>query len=204
MDNSLPNAELAVELILASSSPYRGALLSRLGLRFAQYTPDDDERPGPSESASALVERLAIAKARAAVPDHPEGLIIGSDQVCVVNDAIVGKPGNHARAIEQLERASGNAVRFLTGLCLLNARTEAIHSDVVPFTVHFRALPRAQIEAYLERERPYDCAGSFRSEGLGIALIERLEGEDPNALVGLPLIRLVEMLADEGIDVLQP
>ncbi|QGU33152.1 Maf family protein [Thermochromatium tepidum] len=185
-------------LILASTSPYRRTLLERLGLPFATAAPEVDERPHPGESPSDLVQRLAAAKARAVAAHHPDALIIGSDQVACLDDAILGKPGDHTTAIAQLEHASGRCVLFLTGLCVLDARSGQAQILVEPFRVHFRALSRARIEGYLERERPYDCAGSFRSEGLGIALFERLEGDDPNALIGLPLIRLIPLLEAAG------
>lgn len=192
-----------MELILASSSPFRRELLERLGVSFEQHVPSVDETPLPGESAAVLVERLAVAKARAVATRFPEGLVIGSDQVCVLGDSILGKPGNHARAVRQLEEVSGREVLFLTGLCVCNASASSLQTAVVPYRVHFRALDPEQIETYLTRERPYDCTCSFRSEGLGIALLERMEGEDPTALVGLPLIRLVGMLASEGLDVLR-
>ena len=187
-----------VPLILASTSPYRRALLERLGLPFSTAAPDVDERPHPGESPSELVRRLAEAKARAVAENHPDALIIGSDQVACLDDAILGKPGDHQTAMAQLERASGRCVLFQTGLCLLDARSGQAQTLVEPFQVHFRVLSRARIQGYLERERPYDCAGSFKSEGLGIALFERLEGDDPNALIGLPLIRLIPLLEAAG------
>lgn len=187
-------------LILASASTFRAELLSRLGLPFWTVAPEIDETPRPGEAPQALVLRLAEAKARAVAPAHPRALIIGSDQVACIDDQILGKPGDRQRAIAQLERASGRAVLFQTGLCLLNALTGRAQTLVEPFRVQFRRLTRARIEAYLDRERPYNSAGSFKSEGLGIALFERLEGDDPSALIGLPLIRLITLLESEGID----
>ncbi|MTW21150.1 Maf family protein [Allochromatium palmeri] len=187
-------------LVLASTSPYRRVLLERLGLPFATAAPDVDERRHPDEPPERLVRRLAEAKARAVAVNHPEALIIGSDQVACLDDAILGKPGDQATAIAQLERASGRCVVFQTGLCVLDARRGQAHTLVEPFRVHFRTLTRARILGYLERERPYDCAGSFKSEGLGIALFERLEGDDPTALIGLPLIRLIPLLESSGLD----
>jgi MAF protein len=146
--------------------------------------------------------RLAEAKARAVAGTYPQALIIGSDQVAVIDDDILGKPGDRERAIEQLTRASGKTVVFYTGLCLFNAATGRGRTICEPFRVCFRHLTSAQIAGYVDRERPFDCAGSFKSEGLGIALFERLDGDDPNALVGLPLIRLVGLLADTGVDIL--
>jgi MAF protein len=189
----------APQLVLASTSPYRRQLLDRLGLPFITARPDVDERPRAGESPQTLVARLAEAKARAVAPDHPNALIIGSDQVAVVNDRILGKPGDRASAIAQLENASGQTLVFQTGLCLLNTSTDHLETLVEPFRVHFRRLSRSQIEGYLDREQPFDCAGSFRSEGLGIALFERMEGDDPNTLIGLPLMRLVALLENEGI-----
>ncbi|QIK39114.1 septum formation inhibitor Maf [Caldichromatium japonicum] len=185
-------------LILASTSPYRRNLLARLGLLFQTDSPAIDERPLPSESAVALVQRLAEAKARAVAKRHPDALIIGSDQVACLDGAILGKPGGRDAAIAQLERAAGHKVIFQTGVCLLDARAQQAHTFVEPYCVHFRNLSRAQIEGYIERERPYDCAGSFKAEGLGIALFARLEGDDPTALIGLPLIRLVPLLESFG------
>jgi MAF protein len=187
-------------LVLASSSPYRSALLGRLGLPFETAVPQVDESRRPGEPPQVLVLRLAEAKARAVARERPDALIIGSDQVASIDDQILGKPGNRARAVAQLEHASGRCVVFQTGLCLLNAVTGRTQTLVEPFRVHFRPLTRARIEAYLDREAPYNCAGSFKSEGLGIALFERLEGDDPSALIGLPLIRLVTLLESEGLD----
>jgi len=190
------------QLILASTSPFRRELLDKLGLTFATASPEIDETPQPGESAADLVARLAEAKARAVAAEHPDTLIIGSDQVAVLGEEILGKPGQHDRAVAQLQAASGQAVTFLTGLCLFNSGTSQARTVIEPFKVVFRELSDAQIENYLRREQPYNCAGSFKSEGLGIALFRRLEGDDPNALVGLPLIRLIEMLEREGLDVL--
>lgn len=143
--------------------------------------------------------RLAEAKARAIAPSYTNALIIGSDQVACIDNEILGKPGDRAGAFAQLERASGRTVVFQTGLCLLNTATDRAQTLIEPFRVHFRALDRQRIEGYLDREHPFDCAGSFKSEGLGIALFERLEGDDPNTLIGLPLIRLIALLESEGV-----
>ena len=186
-------------VILASTSPYRRELLSRLRIAFETARPDVDENPLPGESAERMVARLAQAKARAVAGDHPGALIIGSDQVAVLDDEVLGKPGDHARATAQLRSLSGRRVRFLTGLCLLDTRNDRTWVETVPFDVCFRPLDDARIERYLQQERPYDCAGSFRSEGLGITLFERLEGDDPTALIGLPLIRLTDFLAEAGV-----
>jgi septum formation protein len=144
--------------------------------------------------------RLACAKARAAQAAYPDALIIGCDQVAVVGATLLNKPGSHDKALEQLTLMSGQPVSFYTALCLLNAHTSRQQAAIVPVTVHMRKLTRAQIERYLQTEQPYDCAGSARIEGLGITLVARLEGDDPNALIGLPLIELCEMLRNEGID----
>ncbi len=189
-------------LVLASTSPFRRALLERLGIHFTAAAPETDETPRPGETPQELVVRLSEDKARAVAALHPKALIIGSDQVACLDGRVMGKPGNRERAVEQLNRASGKTVVFYTGLCLLNARTNQAQVLCEPFRVHFRALSQSQIASYLDRERPYNCAGSFKSEGLGIALFERLEGEDPNGLIGLPLIRLIRMLEAEGVDVL--
>jgi 7-methyl-GTP pyrophosphatase len=188
-------------LVLASTSPYRRALLERLGIAFETLSPEVDEGRRPGEAPEALVCRLAEAKARAATVHYPDALIIGSDQVAVCGEDILGKPGDHARACEQLARLAGQRVSFYTGLCLYDARNDLARVDMVPFDVIFRALDSAQIERYLQREQPYNCAGSFKSEGLGISLFEALLGEDPNALVGLPLIRLVSWLNEAGVAV---
>jgi MAF protein len=189
-------------LVLASTSPYRRTLLERLGLPFVIASPQVDESGRPDESPEALVMRLAEAKAHAVGAVYPQALVIGSDQVAVIDGAILGKPGSRERAMEQLTLASGKTVVFYTGLCLFNAASGRAQTVCEPFRVAFRRLAPAQIAGYVDRERPFDCAGSFKSEGLGIALFERLGGGDPNALVGLPLIRLVGLLEAEGVDVL--
>lgn len=189
-------------LLLASSSPYRRELLGRLQLHFSWQSPSIDESQHEDESATDLVKRLAEEKARALADSHPDHLIIGSDQVAVLGDGqILGKPHDLARAQQQLRAASGSSVTFLTGLALLNSNTGQCQVDCVPFTVHFRSLSDAQILRYLQREQPFDCAGSFKSEGLGISLFRSTEGEDTSSLIGLPLIRLVDMLLNEGIEV---
>ncbi len=189
-------------IVLGSTSPFRREILGKLGLPFDCAAPDIDESPLQGETPHQLVARLAEQKAKAVSSNHPDSLIIGSDQVAVLDEEILGKPGNHSRALEQLHRAVGKKVTFLTGLCLYNAQTGASQVEVVPFIVHFRPLTSSQIENYLQREQPYNCAGSFKSEGLGISLFERLEGEDPNTLIGLPLIRLIKMLEKEGVEVI--
>ncbi|MFQ5995931.1 MAG: Maf family protein [Acidiferrobacterales bacterium] len=189
-------------LVLASSSPYRKQLLERLGLEFDVVKPDVDEGAKPGEAADALVERLAIAKAQTVAQHRHGALVIGADQVAVQNGHIVGKPCDHAQAVRYLQRASGQSVILYTGLALTNSDSGRTQSDVIPFRVVFRELSEQQIESYLQREQPYDCAGGVKAEGLGIALLQRLEGDDPNALIGLPLIRLVQMLEQENVSLI--
>ncbi|MBI3778428.1 MAG: septum formation inhibitor Maf [Gammaproteobacteria bacterium] len=191
-----------MKLILASSSPYRRELLERLKLPFEVVSPEVDETPRPGETPSALVERLSVEKARKIAAQRPGALVIGSDQVAVYNGVVVGKPHSHDKAVEQLRSASGKAVTLYTGLALVNAGSGRVQCEVIPYRVTFRTLTDAQIESYLRKEQPYSCAGSVRSEGLGIALLERFEGDDPNTLIGLPLIRLVRMLENEGIKII--
>ena len=186
-------------LILASSSPYRRELLQRLRLPFECASPDIDESPLPGENPEQLVQRLAESKARTLAQRYPGHLIIGSDQAAVNGSQILGKPLNIHRASEQLKAASGKSVSFLTGLCLLNSQSGRSQVDCVPFTVHFRDLDEARIRRYLEAEQPFDCAGSFKAEGLGVSLFRSTEGEDATSLIGLPLIRLVDMLLAEQV-----
>ncbi|MNF35530.1 Maf-like protein YceF [compost metagenome] len=188
-------------LVLASSSPYRRELLERLRLPFTWSAPTIDETRHPQESAERLVRRLALEKALALAPLHPNHLIIGSDQVAVLGEQVLGKPHGFERARSQLLAASGTSVSFLTGLALLNSATGNYQVDCVPFTVHFRELDEARIGRYLEAEQPYDCAGSFKAEGLGVSLFRATEGNDATSLVGLPLIRLVDMLLAEGVQI---
>lgn len=184
-------------LILGSSSPFRKMLLERLMVPFETANPDIDESAKDGETPVELVERLAIEKAQAVATQYPDSLIIGSDQVALHGNEVVGKPHTHERAVEQLRSASGKKITLYTGLALVNSNTGNIQSEVIPFTVHFKTLSEHVIESYLRKEEPYNCAGSVKSEGLGIALMERFDGEDPNALIGLPLIRLVAMLENE-------
>lgn len=188
-------------LLLASSSPYRRELLARLGLPFDCASPQIDESPLPGESAEALCQRLAESKARALADDYPDHLIIGSDQVLLLDGEPVSKPGAHSAAAAQLRRCSGQRIRFSTAVCLFNSKTKRLQTAIEPFEVIFRQLDDAAIERYLRAEQPYDCAGSFKSEGLGISLFAALQGDDPNSLIGLPLIRLCNMLRTEGIQV---
>lgn len=189
-------------LILASTSPYRRELLTRLGLPFECVAPDIDETPLAGEAPDATAERLSLAKAVAVADRFPDALIIGSDQVALLEGRQLGKPGNFANAFAQLQSMRGRALEFHTALTLLNARSGHAQTTTVPVRLVMREYSDAQIAAYLEKDQPYNCCGSAKSESLGIALIARYETEDPNALVGLPLIRLTEMLAHEGVDVL--
>ena len=188
-------------LLLASSSVYRRELLARLGLPFVCSSPDIDESRHPDEAAVELVKRLAREKALALTDRHPAHLIIGSDQVAVLGERILGKPHTFENAREQLMAASGARVTFLTSLALLNSQTGRCQVDCVPFTVNMRTLDPARVERYLRAEQPYDCAGSFKAEGLGVSLFQSTEGPDATSLIGLPLIRLVDMLLAEGVQV---
>lgn len=189
------------KLVLASSSPYRRELLARLRMPFEVMSPDVDETPLAHEMPQETALRLAQLKARAVADKFPDALIIGSDQVALLGTQQIGKPHTHENAKKQLQEASGRSMVFHTALCLFNSRSGNMQARVVPITIQFRKLSDAVIERYLAAEQPYNCAGSAKSEGLGIALIEGFEGEDPNALVGLPLIALVDMLHQEGVDV---
>jgi len=195
-------SESSPSLVLGSTSPFRKSILEKLAVPFETAAPDVDESPLENETPQDLVLRLAELKARTVGENYPDHLIIGSDQVAVVNDRILGKPGNHENAMQQLSDASGKTVHFFTGLCLYNSCTDQSQSEVVPYNVVFRQLQTSEIENYLQKEKPYNCAGSFKSEGLGITLFERLQGDDPNTLMGLPLIRLVAMLRQEGFNVI--
>ncbi len=192
-----------MQIILSSTSPYRKALLERLHINFTCESPNIDETPLAHEPVEDMVVRLAIGKAQAIADKHPDALIIGSDQSAVLNGEQLNKPGNYENAFEQLSNASGQKITFQTGLCLLNSNTGNIQSTCVPYTVVFKTLSAKMIENYLHREEPYNCAGSFKSEALGIALLDRFEGDDPNALIGLPLIQLVNFLNNEGFSILE-
>ena len=191
-------------LVLASSSPYRKALLARLGLPFICASPDIDETRLGQESVTTMVERLALDKAKALSAKYHEALIIGSDQACMCGDTILGKPGDFAAARLQLQLCSGKQVDFYTSLVLFNSATADWQRCVDIFSVTFRKLGEAEIENYLNRERPYDCAGSFKAEGLGITLFEKMAGKDFHSLIGLPLISLCDMLRCAGINPLLP
>lgn len=197
---------MSLPILLASSSRYRKQLLEKLELPFDCASPDIDESILDSESPEEYVHRLAINKAKALAAEYPNHLIIGSDQCAVIEidqqKRVLGKPHTVENAVKQLRQSSGRAVTFLTGLCVYNSATQQQVSLVEPFTVHFRQLTLPQIERYIEQEQPLDCAGSFKSEGLGIRLFSALEGRDPNSLIGLPLIALVDLLEQQGIQVL--
>ena len=184
-------------LILASTSPYRRVLLEKLGVPFECAAPNVDESPQPGESPRHLVVRLAQEKAKSLAARFPDHLIIGSDQVCVLDGTITGKPHTEENARQQLLKARGSIVTFYTGLALYNSSTGHLQTECEPFDVHFRHLSEQEIDDYVRKERPLNCAGSFKSEGLGIALFDRLDGRDPNTLVGLPLIALCQMLRRE-------
>jgi len=187
-------------LVLASTSRYRRELLARLNIPFEIAAPDIDEAMLHNETPHALALRLASAKAHAVQRAWPDALIIGSDQVAVVGDVILNKPGDFENASAQLKLMRGKTVHFFTALCLLNSSAAREQTKLVPATVHMRNFSDIQIERYLHAEEPYDCAGSARIEGLGITLVAKLDGDDPNALIGLPLIALCEMLRNEGLN----
>lgn len=189
-------------LVLASTSKYRKALLERLGLLFEVAAPGVDERALPGEAPADTALRLSVLKARSLEEKFRDALIIGSDQVAASGAARLDKPGDHDTAARQLRSLSGKVAEFHTAVCLLDSATGRVQTRVVPCRVTFRALDDARIEAYLRREQPYDCAGSAKSEGLGIALIARMETDDPTSLVGLPLIALTEMLERAGLPVI--
>lgn len=188
-------------IILASSSPYRQELLSRLHLRFKTCSPDINESPLTDEKPTSLVERLSIEKGRVVASSHPDAIIISGDQVAVCKDIILGKPGDKKTAIEQLRFISGATVVFETGLCVLQAKTGEYKYRLVPTTVQFRELNEEMIENYIEKEPAFNCAGSFKSEGYGISLTTSIHNDDPTALIGLPLIHLTQMLEAVGVKV---
>ncbi|MBH1962868.1 MAG: septum formation inhibitor Maf [Comamonadaceae bacterium] len=194
-----PSQESAARpLILGSTSRYRRELLERLGQAFTVVAPNVDETPYPEESPRALAQRLALAKARDVAARHPDAIVIGSDQVADLNGEPLGKPGTHERAVAQLRRMSGQTVIFQTALAVVCLDDTFERSDLAAVEVRFRSLAEAEIERYLRAEQPYDCAGSAKSEGLGIALLEAIHSDDPTALVGLPLIRTARLLRAAG------
>jgi septum formation protein len=190
------------QLVLASTSPYRKELLARLGVDFTTAAPNVDETPRPGETADATSLRLAIAKARVLADQFPDSLIIGSDQVALLNGEQLGKPGTHERAVAQLKAMRGQALVFHTALCLYNTATGSTQTAIDETRVVMREYSDEEIEAYLQREKPYNCAGSAKTEGLGVAMIARIENNDPTAIIGLPLIELVTMLNNEGFAIL--
>ncbi len=189
-------------LILASSSKYRRELLHKLQIPFNSVSPKVDETAQINEKPHETALRLAQDKAKKIGKKHPHALVIGCDQVATLDGIELGKPGNHQNATKQLQMMRGREVTFHSALCLYNAATGNMQAEVVPYLVRFRQLSDAQIDSYLTKEQPYHCAGSAKSEGLGITLIERMIGEDPNALIGLPLIKLITMLQNEGVHIL--
>ncbi len=186
-------------LVLASSSQYRYDILKKLRLDFVSYSCPVDETPMPDESAENLAIRLSIAKARAVASVFTNHLIIGSDQVAACGDRLIGKPGSCEKAFEQLKTQSGRQVRFYTGICVYDSATGNYLTDIDCCDVYFRELSDSQIRRYLEIDQPFNCAGSFKSEGYGITLFNKIQGEDPNALIGLPLIKLIELLECFGL-----
>ncbi len=194
-------AQPPIDIVLGSTSVYRRAILEKLHLPFQTAAPNIDETRLADESAEDMVKRLSLQKAQAIVASHSEALIIGSDQCAVLDEQILGKPGDHENAVAQLTASSNRTVHFLTGLCLYDARNGDYQLDCIPYEVAFRALTADEIEAYLRQEQPYNCAGSFKSEGFGISLFKHMRGDDPNALIGLPLIRLAEMLRQHGFSI---
>lgn len=189
-------------LVLGSRSKSRRKLLERLSLPFSVVHPDIDESPHEGETPEALVSRLSEQKARAVAARIEAGLVIGSDQVALIDGSVLGKPGDHARNVAQLEMANGRWLEFRTGLVVLDVASGRVQIDVVPFAVKLKTLAARDIDAYVTREKAYDCAGGLRAESLGCTIIERMHGDDPSALLGLPMIRLCEMLREEGLDVL--
>lgn len=188
-------------IILASSSVYRRELLQKLQIQFSCVSPKIDETPYPDEKPHQTALRLAQEKAQKVADEYPHALVIGCDQVAILDNTVLGKPLNHQNATKQLQLMRGREVTFYSALCLLNAATGSMQSEVVPTLVKFRHYSDQTIENYLTKDQPYQCAGSAKSEGLGIVLIERMLGEDPNALVGLPLIKLITMFSNEGLNI---
>lgn len=186
-------------IILGSTSPFRKELMDKLHITYSTAAPNIDETTLDKESPEDMVKRLSIAKAKAVALNKPNALIIGSDQCAVLGQLVMGKPGNHEEAVKQLRNSSGKTVTFLTGLCLYDATDETFEVECVPFEVEFRELSDTEIENYLRIEEPYNCAGSFKSEALGITLFNKMQGEDPSSIIGLPLIKLCGMLRRKGI-----
>ena len=189
-------------LVLGSTSPFRKTLLEKLNIDFQCAKPNIDETPFPNETPQVLVKRLAIEKAKAVAKNFPNALIIGSDQVALCGDKVLGKPHNFENGVAQLSQFSDKAVIFYTGLCVYDSASDNAIALVEPFTVHFNPLSQIDISQYLHAEQPYNCAGSFKSEGLGICFFKKLEGDDPNTLIGLPLIKLITLLKQHDFNVL--
>ncbi len=190
------------KLILASGSRTRKRILAKLGVQFQSIAPEIDESPLDRESPAELVRRLSIAKARKAAQFYPEHLIIGSDQVAFLDGEIIGKPRNREHAVQQLLSAAGKSVLLYSGLALLNSASGNLQADALPYRVHMREATQTTVERYIDQDQPFDCCGSLRSEGLGIVLLRKFEGSDPNILLGLPLIRLIDMLQKENFQIL--
>lgn len=186
-------------IILASTSPFRKELMDKLHIAYSTATPNIDESSLANETPEEMVKRLSLEKAKAVADENSDALIIGSDQCAVLDTLVMGKPGTHEKAIQQLRNSSGKTVSFLTGLCVYDAKNQTYQVECVPFEVGFRDLTDIEIENYLRIEEPYNCAGSFKSEALGITLFNKMQGEDPSALIGLPLIMLCEMLRNKGV-----
>ena len=189
-------------LVLGSTSPFRKTLLEKLNIPFVCAKPNVDETARENESPIQLTERLAVEKAKAVAQYYPDALIIGSDQVALCDKEILGKPHTFENAVKQLTKFSGKCITFYTGLCVYDSKKNKVTSLVEPFNVHFNLLSQAEIENYIYAEQPYNCAGSFKSEGLGVCLFEKLSGDDPNSLIGLPLIKLISLLKQHDFDVL--
>lgn len=192
------------KLILASSSSYRRAILDKINLRYHSISPQIDEKPLDNENISSLVQRLALQKAQKVAEQQPDALIIGSDQTALLENTILGKPLDQQTAQRQLAACSGKVVTFHTGICLFDSLDSTYQVEDILFKVHFRTLTSAEIQSYIDLEQPLDCAGSFKAEGLGISLFEKLEGDDFNSLIGLPLITLLKMLKNKGVSPLLP
>jgi len=188
-----------LKIVLGSTSPFRKELLQRLNIDFVTDSPDIDETPLKNESPDEYVLRLSLEKAKAVANNHADSLVIGSDQCSILDGEIRGKPHTHENAIKQLKQSSNKQVSFLTGLCLFNTQDDSYQLDLAQYHVNFRELSDEEIESYLLAEKPYSCAGSFKSEGLGVTLFNSFEGDDPTSLIGLPLIKLSEMLRNKGL-----
>lgn len=195
---------MQTQLVLASSSPFRQDVLQKLGLPFYSCAPNIDETPYPDESVDQIVQRLAVSKAQTLASQYPNSLIIGSDQIGKVNGTLLGKPLTEQRAFEQLKACCGQTVVFHTGLALYHSTTQQLWQCCETFSVKFRHLSDDEIWGYIYREQPLNCAGSFKAEGLGIALFEEMSGRDPNSLIGLPLIALANFLREAGVNPLLP